>query len=210
VAARALAIIFPGWLRIYLPRLANGPRNVCRRVRGSGRICIGHVVFAAVVHDHARYVSLASPLLLLTAMNTILDCLVSYFGLDEHEQPTYRRYFCYHIIAGPGTTPGSGVALITTLATDDGERPYSFGQKLHAVQGGGPREAIAKAIAYLDMYHENNRLCRVRSKIRGEGRRNEPAGMPGGAADAALVQAGHVRAIGAEDGAVVGFGPGSF
>ena len=56
-------------------------------------------------------------------MNRILDCLVSYFGLDEKERPTYRRYFQYHIVAGPGAAAGSGVASITTLAIfDDAQR----------------------------------------------------------------------------------------
>ena len=47
-------------------------------------------------------------------MTRMLDCLVNYFGLDEDEQPGYRRYFCYHVIAGPGAAAvtlgcGSGV-----------------------------------------------------------------------------------------------------
>ena len=34
-------------------------------------------------------------------MTEMLDCLVSYIGLDENERPTYQRYFCYHIVAAP-------------------------------------------------------------------------------------------------------------
>lgn len=49
-------------------------------------------------------------------MNRILDCLVSYFGLDDHERPSYDRYFSYHVLAGPGPTAGAGVATIATLA----------------------------------------------------------------------------------------------
>jgi hypothetical protein len=52
-------------------------------------------------------------------MTPIVDCLVSYFALDENDRPGYQRYFCYHIVAGPGTTAGSGVAVITTVAIYD-------------------------------------------------------------------------------------------
>jgi hypothetical protein len=33
-------------------------------------------------------------------MNCVLDCLVSYFGLGDAGRLTYRRYFCYHLVAG--------------------------------------------------------------------------------------------------------------
>ena len=39
----------------------------------------------------------------------MLDCLVSYFGLDDNERPTYQRHFCCHVVAGPGPRTGSGV-----------------------------------------------------------------------------------------------------
>jgi hypothetical protein len=100
-------------------------------------------------------------------MKRILDCLVNYFGLDEEERPTYRRYFCYHIFAGPGATRGSGVASITTLAVSDEKERCTYCQKLHAVDTGGPAAALAKAIRYLDAYHEGEHLRRVQSEVRG-------------------------------------------
>jgi hypothetical protein len=99
----------------------------------------------------------------------ILDCLVIYFGLDEEERPTYRRYFCYHIVAGPGSTAGAGAASISKLAIhDDIERCTSY-QTFHAVDTGGPAAAIARALRYLDAYHGKGRLRRVQSEIRGLG-----------------------------------------
>ncbi len=102
-------------------------------------------------------------------MKRILDCLVSYFGLDEEERPTYRRYFCYHIVAGPGPTAGAGVASITTLAIYDDNERCTYCQNFHAVQRGGPTAAIARALRYLDAYHGKDRLRRVQSEIRGLG-----------------------------------------
>jgi hypothetical protein len=100
-------------------------------------------------------------------MTSILDCLVSYFGLDEAGQPTYRRYFCYHVVAGPGPTAGSGVASITTLAIyNDAERCTSC-QNFHVVDTGGPAAALAKALQYLESYHDQDRLRKVQSDIRG-------------------------------------------
>jgi hypothetical protein len=97
----------------------------------------------------------------------IVDCLVSYFGLDEEERPTYRRYFCYHIVAGPGPTIGAGMASITTLAISNEKERCTSCQNLHAVERGGPVAAIAKAIRYLDAYHKGGHLRRVQSEIRG-------------------------------------------
>ena len=71
----------------------------------------------------------------------ILDCLVSYFGLDEAERPTYQRYFHYHIIAGPGPTAGSGVASITTLAIYDKVERCTSCPNFHVVGSGGPAAA---------------------------------------------------------------------
>jgi hypothetical protein len=96
-----------------------------------------------------------------------LDCLVSYFGLDENERPSYRRYFCYHIVAGPGPTADAGVASITTLAIHDENERCTYCQNFHTVERGGPPAAIAKAIRYLDAYHGNDRLRRVQSESRG-------------------------------------------
>jgi hypothetical protein len=102
-------------------------------------------------------------------MKRILDCLVSYFGLDEDGRPTSRRYFCYHIVAGPGPTPGAGVATIATLAISDASQRCTSCQHLHAVPTGGPPAALARALRYLEAYHEGERLRRVRSEVRGLG-----------------------------------------
>jgi hypothetical protein len=100
-------------------------------------------------------------------MKRILDCLVNYFGLDEEGRPTYRRYFCYHVVAGPGPTPEAGVASVTTLAVhDDGER-CTYCRPLHTVEAGGPAAALEEALRYLDSYHERDRLRKMQSDIRG-------------------------------------------
>ncbi len=100
-------------------------------------------------------------------MNRMLDCLVTYFGLDEQERPTSRRYFQYHIVAGRGPTTGSGVASIKTLAISDDTQRCTYCQQLHLAEKGGPAEAIAKAIQYLDAFHANGHLRKVQSDIRG-------------------------------------------
>jgi len=102
-------------------------------------------------------------------MTRMLDCQVTYFGLDEEKQPGFRRYFCYHIVAGPGPTAGAGVASITTLAIYDETERCTSCQNFHAVGTGGPAAALAKAIGYLDAYHGQDRLQRVQSEIRGLG-----------------------------------------
>jgi len=102
-------------------------------------------------------------------MTRILDCMVNYFGLDEDKRPGFRRYFCYHIVAGPGPTAGAGVALITTLAIHDESERCTFCQNLHAVDTGGPAAALAKAMRYLEIYHGTDRLRRVQSDIRSLG-----------------------------------------
>ena len=112
-------------------------------------------------------------------MKRILDCLVSYFGVDGDERPTYRRYFHYHIAAGPGPTKGSGVASITTLAIhDNGERCNSC-PNFHVADTGGPAAALAKAVRYLDAYHAEDRLRKVQSQIRGLGADAIPEGTVG-------------------------------
>jgi hypothetical protein len=100
-------------------------------------------------------------------MMDVLDCLVTYFGLNESERPGYRRYFCYHILAGPGATAGAGVASVTTLAVHDEAERCTYCKNFHAVDAGGPAAAIAAAIHYLDTYHERDHLRRVQSDIRG-------------------------------------------
>jgi hypothetical protein len=102
-------------------------------------------------------------------MMGILDCLVSYFGLDDNERPNYRRYFCYHILAGPGPTPGAGVASVTILAVHKETERCRYCQNFHTVEAGGPLEAMAAAVRYLDAYHEKDHLWKVQSDIRGLG-----------------------------------------
>jgi hypothetical protein len=100
-------------------------------------------------------------------MKRMLDCLVNYFGLDEDERPTYRRYFSYHVVAGPGPTAGSGVAFITTLAVHDEAERCTYCPRVHTVKAGGPAAALAEAVRYLDAHHERDHLRRVQSDIRG-------------------------------------------
>jgi hypothetical protein len=97
----------------------------------------------------------------------ILDCLVSYFGLQESGRPGYRRYFCYHVLAGPGPTEGAGVASVTTLAVHDEAERCTYCQTFHTVEAGGPAAALAVAIRYLDSYHGTDRLRKVQSAVRG-------------------------------------------
>jgi hypothetical protein len=100
-------------------------------------------------------------------MAQMLDCLVNYFGLDENEQPGLRRYFAYHILAGPGPTSKSGVAWIVTLAVHDEAERCSYCQNVHKAETGGPAAAINMAIRYLDSYHANGHLRKIQSAIRG-------------------------------------------
>jgi hypothetical protein len=100
-------------------------------------------------------------------MTRMLDCLVSYFGLDEDDQPVVWRYFCYHIVAGPGPTKGAGFASITTLALHDESQRCTYCQNAYAVETGGPAAALAAAVLYLDDYHAQDHLRKVQSDIRG-------------------------------------------
>jgi hypothetical protein len=99
-------------------------------------------------------------------MTQMLDCLVSYFGLDENDRPGCRRYFFYHILAGPGPTAGTGVAAIRTLAVHNEAERCDSCQHFHVVESGGPEAAIATAIRYLDAYHENDHLRKVQCDTR--------------------------------------------
>ena len=78
-----------------------------------------------------------------------------------------RRYFCYHIIAGPGPTTGTGVASIATLAIHDETQRCAYCQNFHTVEAGGPAAAVAAAVRYLDAYHELDHVRKVKSDIRG-------------------------------------------
>ena len=100
-------------------------------------------------------------------MTPVLDCLVNYFGQDENERPGLRRYFCYHILAGPGPTAESGVAWIATLAVNDESQRCTYCQTVHKTETGGPAAAIAAAVRSLDSYHETHHLRKVQSAIRG-------------------------------------------
>ena len=102
-------------------------------------------------------------------MAQMFDCLVNYFGLDEHEQPGYRRYFCYHVIGGPGPTEEAGVATITTLAVYTEDERCTYCQTFHTVEKGGPSAAIAKAVCYLDDLHRGKHLRKVQTEVRGPG-----------------------------------------
>jgi hypothetical protein len=100
-------------------------------------------------------------------MTEMLECLVSYFGIDENDKPTYGRYFCYQLVAGPGPADGAGVAVVTTLAVHDEAERCTSCQKFHAVEAGGAEAAIAAAVRYLDSYHEQDHVLKVQSDIRG-------------------------------------------
>jgi hypothetical protein len=99
-------------------------------------------------------------------MAGIRDCWLSYFGLDENEWPDYRRYYCYHILAGPGLTAGAGVAWIKLLAVHDGSERGKSCQSVHRVETGGAAAALAAAVRCLDGHHANDRVRRVLSKVR--------------------------------------------
>jgi hypothetical protein len=92
--------------------------------------------------------------------------MVSYFGLDEEERPTYQRYFCYHIVAGPGPTAGAAVASIMTLSVHDRAERCTYCRNFHTVEAGGPAAALAAAVRYLDAYHERDHVRKVQSDIR--------------------------------------------
>jgi hypothetical protein len=107
-------------------------------------------------------------------MVRMLDCLVSYFGLDEEGRPGYRRYFCYHVVAGPGPGDGAGLAVVTTLAAHEaGERCISC-EMVHTADTGGVAAALAAALRHLDAYHRADHLRKVQSDVRGPDGGSEP------------------------------------
>jgi hypothetical protein len=108
-------------------------------------------------------------------MRQIVDCLVNYFGPNNREGIPVR-YFFYHILGGPGPTAEGGVAHITTLAVSEERELCTACQMVHAVQTGGPEAAIAKAVRYLDAYHEGDLLRKVQSPLRGLN--SEPSATP--------------------------------
>jgi hypothetical protein len=100
-------------------------------------------------------------------MTRMLDCLVSYFGLDENEWPGYRRYFSYHVLAGPGPAPGAGLAFVTTLAVHDRAERCTSCEAVHPTATGGPEAALGAALRHLDAYHANDHVRKVQSEVRG-------------------------------------------
>ena len=99
-------------------------------------------------------------------MSEIMDCMVNYFSDNTGDDGVPRRYFSYHIVAGPGPTPYSGVASIATLAVFNPDERCDYCAVFHAVREGGPAAAIGKAIRYLDAFHEHDRLQKVQTAIR--------------------------------------------
>src|SRR5579871_5887407 len=110
-------------------------------------------------------------------MMRMLDCLVNYFGLDDHERAGYSRYFCYHVVAGPGSAVDEGLALIKTLAIYDERERCRSCEALHTVETGGPTAALAAALRYLDSYHAADHLLKVQSSIRGLDECQAPEGV---------------------------------
>jgi hypothetical protein len=106
-------------------------------------------------------------------VTAMIDCMVNYFGDgDERDAPT--RYFCYHVVAGPGPTAQAGVAVITALAASHaGEQCLTCGG-VHFVQAGGPAAAVAKALRHLDAHHEGDGLRKAGTPFR------RPSQIPGG------------------------------
>jgi rhodanese-related sulfurtransferase len=99
-------------------------------------------------------------------MSQLLDCLVTYHSAQEDADGLPRRYFCYHVLSGPGLGPDGGVAAIATLAAHDPSSSGTSFQRLHVVRTGGAELALLKALHYLDGYHEDDRLRRVQSEVR--------------------------------------------
>ena len=99
-------------------------------------------------------------------MAEILDCFVNYFSDDTNDEGMPRRYLSYHVVAGPGPNPESGVASITPLATYYEVEICATCERVFAVQAGGPTAAIEEALIYMDGYHEGDRLRKVQSEFR--------------------------------------------
>jgi hypothetical protein len=96
----------------------------------------------------------------------MFERLVTYFGLDEADAPTSRRFLSYKIIAGPGPSEDAGLASIITLALSDQRERCGYCQNVHTVEKGGAEAAMAAAIHYLDAYHSGERLRKVESDVR--------------------------------------------
>jgi hypothetical protein len=102
----------------------------------------------------------------VTNMAEMLDCLVSYFSEDSDAEGMPHRYLSYHVVAGPGPNPESGVASITPLAAYDENGICETCERVFAVKAGGPAAALKEALIYMDAYHEGDRLRKVQSEVR--------------------------------------------
>lgn len=98
-------------------------------------------------------------------MAEMLDCLVNYFSGDTSEDGLPRLYVCYQIISGPGTTEGGGLASISILSANH-SGIWESSQRLHAVKEGGPEAALAKALRYVDAFHDDNYVRKVQTETR--------------------------------------------
>ena len=108
-------------------------------------------------------------------MADMLDCLVSYFSEDANAEGMPRRYLSYHVVAGPGPSPESGIASITPLAVHDENPICDTCERVIAVKAGGPAAAMEEALVYMDAYHEGDRLRKVQSELRWFSARIDPA-----------------------------------
>jgi hypothetical protein len=108
-------------------------------------------------------------------MGEMMDCMVNYFSYNDNGEGVPRRYYNYLVVAGPGPTDESGVATVTTLAVHEGDRPCDYCQNWFFAPRGGPEEALARALRYLDAGHDDNHLRKVVSQVR-RAPRQEPVG----------------------------------
>jgi len=111
-----------------------------------------------------------------TTMADILESFVNFFAEDTNDEGLPRRYLSYQVIAGPGPTPGSGVATITSLAAYDENQICNTCERVFAVKTGGPAAAMDEALVYMDAYHEGDNLRKVQSEIRSLAARSDAAG----------------------------------
>ena len=109
-------------------------------------------------------------------MAEILACFVNFFSEDANADGLPRRYLSYHVVAGPGPSPDSGVASITPLAAYDENEICDTCERVFAVKAGGPTAAMEEALVYMDAFHEGSGLRKVQSEIRSIPVRTDPAG----------------------------------
>jgi len=113
----------------------------------------------------------------------IVDCLANYFGFNDDGE--LNRHFCYHVIGGPGPTPGGGVASVVLLSVyDEAERCLGC-RAVHVAPTGGPAAAVEMALSYLDAYHGQDRLLKVRTGLRDLSGGDEAARSPAPGAEPA-------------------------